>query len=308
MSRNCGCNKNNAPPVFKVTTQVPKEIPSTAQQIIPKSIPAVPIVSVINPRINPKIVHRRNQKPLPRTIQRTISKQVPRSKLPKKIINKSTTVSIQPVPVQPVPVQPVPIQPVPIQPVPIQPVPIQPVPIQPVPIQPVPIQPVPTIARVPFKFPTISVQQLPSAQVIPKVQTVQTVSQLQPLQKASQLQKAPTLPTFAPSVKGKFANYTSAQLRSWDVIHKKARDAVTDEAKKEFIEYLDYLSKSFPCGKCTPHIKNYLKDYPIPHDEIIENGNFIAFSRWSWEFHNNVNKRLNKKTLTWEQFKNTYFS
>jgi len=108
----------------------------------------------------------------------------------------------------------------------------------------------------------------------------------------------------------KYKNYramSGSQLRSWDIIHKKAANAVTDDLKREFGQYIEYLSHSFPCPKCRPHIKSYLGSHPLKnHYEIIENGRDIGMAKWSWEFHNDVNKRLGKSIFSWENFKQKY--
>lgn len=100
---------------------------------------------------------------------------------------------------------------------------------------------------------------------------------------------------------------SSSQLRSWDNIHKKAAEATTDEMKKEFGKYMEYLTHSFPCPKCRPHIKAYLASHPLrDYYNMYEDGKDIGMAKWSWEFHNDVNKRLSKSTVSWTDFKREY--
>lgn len=94
---------------------------------------------------------------------------------------------------------------------------------------------------------------------------------------------------------------------SWDSIHKMARDAKTDSKKAEFEKYMNSLIYSFPCPKCRPHIKQYLLSHPIKScRNTTENGLNIGLSKWSWEFHNSVNKRLTKPVITWEEYLRRY--
>ena len=102
-------------------------------------------------------------------------------------------------------------------------------------------------------------------------------------------------------VKSDYNGLTSNDLRSWDRIHKMAVEDTTPQSQLDFKKYLKYLSYYFPCPKCTPHIKQYLKTNPI-QSEFGETN----FARWSWKFQNSVNDRLGKKGLSWEEFQAKY--
>lgn len=116
---------------------------------------------------------------------------------------------------------------------------------------------------------------------------------------------------YNPNRDPKFQNYVSLtkdDLKSWDHIHKKAVKAVTTEQKEEFERYMNYLIYTFPCGRCRPHIKEYLSSHPIKsYYNIRENGKDIGMARWSWEFHNDVNRRTNKAVVSWLSFSKNYF-
>lgn len=103
----------------------------------------------------------------------------------------------------------------------------------------------------------------------------------------------------------KMAKY---QLKLWSTIHIKANNANTIEKKEELEQYIIYLGYNFPCSRCRPHIIKYLSEHPIKsYYNIIENNKDIGMAKWSWEFHHNVNVRLNKKVkLTWEQYCKLY--
>lgn len=56
---------------------------------------------------------------------------------------------------------------------------------------------------------------------------------------------------------------------------------------KIFPDYMRFLSESFPCTVCRDHIRKYISAYPVPTGDN-------EFFKWSWQFHNEVNIRLNK--------------
>ena len=96
----------------------------------------------------------------------------------------------------------------------------------------------------------------------------------------------------------RYRSLTPDQLKSWDYIHTKARNSITNELKNEFKEYIIYLSYNFPCSACRPHIKTYLYNHPINvSDNIL---------KWSWEFHNDVNVRIKKPLIKWEYILSKY--
>ena len=101
---------------------------------------------------------------------------------------------------------------------------------------------------------------------------------------------------------------SESTMKSWNTIHIKARNANTEEKKDEFVEYMNFLTKNFPCPNCIDHIRQYLAKHPIEkyYDIKDKNGNDIGLFKWSWEFHNEVNKRLNKKIMTWEELLRIY--
>lgn len=105
-----------------------------------------------------------------------------------------------------------------------------------------------------------------------------------------------------------FKHLTSDELRSWDNIHIRARNAITDDLRKEFENYIEYLTYTFPCPKCRPHIKSYLSSHSIKRQSKVENGKNVGIAKWSWEFHNDVNKRLKKPIMSWDIFSAKYLN
>ena len=72
-----------------------------------------------------------------------------------------------------------------------------------------------------------------------------------------------------------FLHTVSALRSDWTCMH----NAGVNELKEIVSEY----SESFPCEECREHIKEYLSEKRV---ELSE--------KWVCEFHNDVNKRLNK--------------
>ena len=87
----------------------------------------------------------------------------------------------------------------------------------------------------------------------------------------------------------------------WSNIHLKAKYAVDDKTKQEFIAYMWFLADTFPCGNCRKHIRQYLNDHPFDHFYNLRNnkGEEIGMFKWSWMFHNTVNNRIHKPHMEW---------
>ncbi len=77
----------------------------------------------------------------------------------------------------------------------------------------------------------------------------------------------------------------------WYVIHTLA---LTNQ-KDHFEWMIKTLCNHFSCESCKIHLKKYIDENPI-HDCF----------KWSWELHNDVNKRLNKSTISYIDALNLY--
>jgi Erv1 / Alr family len=89
---------------------------------------------------------------------------------------------------------------------------------------------------------------------------------------------------------------------AWYIITLKAKHAITDEAKNEFIDFMYMLSVEFICGNCRNHIQAYLRDHPFEPYMNLKNdkGEDVGMFKWVWTFHNAVNIRLAKPYVDWE--------
>jgi len=94
----------------------------------------------------------------------------------------------------------------------------------------------------------------------------------------------------------------------WYLQHVKARDATTDEKKKQFIIDMKFVCQNLPCNECRGHCQTYMKSNPPENFlNIKENGIDIGLFKWVWAFHNSVNSRLKKPIVDWNTAKKMYF-
>ena len=65
----------------------------------------------------------------------------------------------------------------------------------------------------------------------------------------------------------------------------------TIEDKNKYKEFILSMGKILPCKYCRDNFKNNLKNTPLNNKSLKNRENF---SRWMFDFHNEVNKNLNK--------------
>src|SRR5687767_7740845 len=91
----------------------------------------------------------------------------------------------------------------------------------------------------------------------------------------------------------------------WFVIHTLA---LNFNGKTDYFEWMmNTLSDNFGCDLCKPHIKKFMIDHPFKnYMNIYYKNEDIGYFKWTWELHNNVNKRLNKPILAFDEALNLY--
>lgn len=82
----------------------------------------------------------------------------------------------------------------------------------------------------------------------------------------------------------------------WDKIHRKAARAKDDNKKQKYVTFMKKVYKSIKCSECKGHMKNFLRKEQLISYYHIDNGFFI----WSWKFHNDVNNRIGKSIISYE--------
>lgn len=95
---------------------------------------------------------------------------------------------------------------------------------------------------------------------------------------------------------------------AWLVIHRMAWNARTDETKRFFCVVLRDLINNFPCGDCKGHATNYIStnipesyfDFRFTNSKLGFNKEDLSMFKYTVDFHNTVNKRLDKPTISLE--------
>ena len=89
----------------------------------------------------------------------------------------------------------------------------------------------------------------------------------------------------------------------WFKLHLDAVQAVTDELKRAFVINTQALVDNFKCAHCQEHFRAFVERYPLTRYWNIHNreGQDIGFFQWTWELHNQVNKRYRKYQPTLEE-------
>jgi len=78
----------------------------------------------------------------------------------------------------------------------------------------------------------------------------------------------------------------------------------TRKHKKQYKDFIMSLGKILPCRHCRENYPNNLKSIPLTENVLKNRHNF---SKWMYNFHEEVNKMLKKKSgLTFKQVRNRY--
>lgn len=86
---------------------------------------------------------------------------------------------------------------------------------------------------------------------------------------------------------------------TWLLLHTTFENYPQDpraEDKETMRLFLDNFSKLYPCERCLDHLQEYVSKYPPD----LTNRN--SLTRWGWTLHNNVNARINKPLMSWEDY------
>lgn len=93
----------------------------------------------------------------------------------------------------------------------------------------------------------------------------------------------------------------------WDSIHDLTCNVYSLEEAKMIIFSVKKIIYSMKC-ECVQHAMDYLDKVPIENSIGIpdEHGCYIELAKWGWIFHNNVNIRLGKQWMSWDDFEKKY--
>jgi hypothetical protein len=87
----------------------------------------------------------------------------------------------------------------------------------------------------------------------------------------------------------------------WYTIHTLAINAKTDEDKQFFVQYIAKLTAEFPCNTCKQHLQSFVAGHPL--QKFFDN-----LFLWSHSLHNDVNARLKKPILKFDDAMKIYKS
>ena len=88
---------------------------------------------------------------------------------------------------------------------------------------------------------------------------------------------------------------------SWFALHMLSSKAIP-QFKDALVYYIKQFIDNFKCLRCREHAKKYMEVNPIENYLNQKDGLF----KWTWEFHNTVNKRLGKPLVGWDEAYHMY--
>ena len=87
----------------------------------------------------------------------------------------------------------------------------------------------------------------------------------------------------------------------WFTIHTLAFEANTLLGMQNFCKTVRTIISNMKCSKCKDHAQKHIKELPPErYFFVTRDGKNFGMFKWSWEFHNIVNKMLGKPLMTLE--------
>ena len=86
---------------------------------------------------------------------------------------------------------------------------------------------------------------------------------------------------------------------AWKFMHAVAftmPDDPTPEERKRYGRFFAAVQEVLPCHKCSMELKQLYADRPFPLQ-----GGRERVSKWLWDLHNQVNRRVGNRTVSWEE-------
>lgn len=72
----------------------------------------------------------------------------------------------------------------------------------------------------------------------------------------------------------------------------------TEQDKENYRNFINYFKQVIPCVICKNHFIEHLEIYKLTDDVMSSRINFV---NWGIDMHNEVNKKNNKKVLTYDE-------
>ncbi len=89
----------------------------------------------------------------------------------------------------------------------------------------------------------------------------------------------------------------------WFAIHTYAANATTVQRKRAFLDFIYIIVQNIKCQVCRDHATQYVQDHPPErmYNLVDPDGNEIGLFKWTWIFHNAVNRRLGYDEMSFEE-------
>ena len=87
----------------------------------------------------------------------------------------------------------------------------------------------------------------------------------------------------------------------WAAMHIDSYNAKTYNQKNIVATTIVRLISTFPCKLCREHGISYAANHPLIH--AVNNTDELSLFRWVWQFHNAVNRKIQKPEVTFERAK-----
>ena len=89
----------------------------------------------------------------------------------------------------------------------------------------------------------------------------------------------------------------------WFTLHTYSIVCNTYALKQSFVILVNALLNNFKCLECQSHFKQFIDTHPISHYFNVTDvkGRDSGLFKWTWECHNEVNKRLHQYQPSFEE-------
>jgi len=82
----------------------------------------------------------------------------------------------------------------------------------------------------------------------------------------------------------------------WRLLHLTAARVTTPDAEQFFEQFLNLWITGLTCPECLSHFRNFTRQRPLSSYRSSFNG-IPGYFRWTWELHNDVNRKLHKPVV-----------
>jgi hypothetical protein len=104
------------------------------------------------------------------------------------------------------------------------------------------------------------------------------------------------------SIPEKYRNSTQFGPGSWFSLHTYAANSFSAERKAAFIDFVNIITSNLKCHICRGHAIQYVTANPpaLMYNLQDPDGREIGLFKWTWIFHNAVNRRLGYPEMSFD--------